>query len=76
MLFLPELILDHPLSYVFSSKLRQVLSRSSPRLRKVQLSFNAKHFADTPKKLYSHLLDLCIPLAPDFLKRVALNECS
>ena len=76
MVFLLELIHDRLLSYVFSSKPRQALSRSSPRLRKVQLSSNAKHFADTPKKLYSHGWDLCIPLAPDFLKKVALNECS
>ena len=76
MLFLPELIHDHLLSYVFSSKLRQVLSRSSPRHQKVQLSSNAKHFADTPKKLHSHGSDLCIPLALDFLKKAALNVCS
>ena len=76
MVFLLELIHDRLLSYVFFSKLRQALSRSSPRLRKVQLSSNVKHFADTPKKLHNHGLDLSIPLALDFLKRVALNECS
>lgn len=76
MLFLPELILDHLLSYVFSSKLRQVLSRSSLRHQKVQLSSNAMHFADIPNKLHSHGSDLCIPLALDFLKRAALNVCS
>ena len=76
MLFLPKLIHYHHLSYVFSSKMLQVLSRSSPRHQKVQLSSNAKHFADAPKKLHSHGLDLCIPLVLDFLKRAALNVCS